>query len=277
MDNKQLRMRIFRQMIGYFLLFLLCQIGGEMIVLLTSGEVPMAAQNDAVFAQLVLECVSRHPYACMLGTYCLLFVILLYKKARKRQIVIPMVPAGRMTAAQAVSGVVMGAAGCMWSGIVLELIARRTAEASPFTQTVTVTDPVWMEVLAIVIAAPLMEEILFRGAIYSRMRVLTRPLAAVLCQAAVYAAMYGDTTSMIWGFLFGVILGLSILRTEDLRAPVLIHIAYNTVTFLSPRFYDDLFSARGVTTTGLIVSGLLLAAAGVVFFREPRNQTPEVM
>ena len=98
MDNKQLRMRIFRQMIGYFLLFLLCQIGGEMIVLLTSGEVPMAAQNDAVFAQLVLECVSRHPYACMLGTYCLLFVILLNKKARKRQIVIPMVPAGRMTA-----------------------------------------------------------------------------------------------------------------------------------------------------------------------------------
>ncbi len=269
-------MKIFRQVIGYFLLFMLCQVAGETIVVMLSGEAPMSTGDQALLAQQVLSCIERHPYACLLASHGLLGAVLLYKKlVRRRDVIVKTEPQGSLSLVQALSGVVMGASGCLWANVMLELYERRASAGMLTAEAASPVDPTWMVFLSAALASPLIEELLFRGAIFSRMRLIVKPLPAVLCQAAIYAAMFAEGVSMLWASVFGLLMGLAVLRTNDYRAPVLIHMAYNAVSFLSDYWFEDIFSARSTTIGVLITSGLLLVAAAFFFFREPVGEANE--
>ncbi|MDR1668477.1 MAG: CPBP family intramembrane metalloprotease [Oscillospiraceae bacterium] len=90
-----------------------------------------------------------------------------------------------------------------------------------------------VKLLCTVIAAPLAEEVVFRGL---TQRFLLRgfsPGFAVLWQAVFFAAFHGTKLQMIYVLPAGIVLGLVYRRSGTLLAPIILHMAFNAYSELS--------------------------------------------
>jgi ABC-2 type transport system permease protein len=87
--------------------------------------------------------------------------------------------------------------------------------------------PIWVCILAIV-AAPVFEELLFRGLIFQSLWRTTGPTLAILGSAAVFALVH-PPVSVIPVFVLGIAAAISFRKSGFLLAPVLTHATYNTI------------------------------------------------
>ena len=111
-------------------------------------------------------------------------------------------------------------------------IWKQDAELSSFLS--RAERPVWICILAIV-AAPLFEEVLFRGLIFQGLRRTTGPFLAILGSAAVFAIVH-PPISVIPVFGQGIAAALSFQESGFLLAPILTHAVYNTMVIFLRKF-----------------------------------------
>jgi membrane protease YdiL (CAAX protease family) len=98
----------------------------------------------------------------------------------------------------------------------------------------TSTDPaiIGLMVFAAVVAAPLCEEIVFRGYFYPAAKKFVGPWAAGICSALVFAAAHGSLAALLPLFVFGCVLVFIYEKTGSLWAPVAVHFCFNGATVL---------------------------------------------
>ncbi len=88
-----------------------------------------------------------------------------------------------------------------------------------------------MSALAVVIIAPIFEEIVFRGVLYRYLKEGTNAIAANFIQAALFGFCHGN---MIWGvatFAMGLCFAASYEYKQSLVAPIIMHISVNAFAF----------------------------------------------
>lgn len=85
----------------------------------------------------------------------------------------------------------------------------------------------WIVVLA-VLAAPPLEEYLFRGLLYRTLLRSARPAVAILASAAIFAAIH-PPIAFPAVFCLGIVAALALRATGLLIAPVLAHMTYNAI------------------------------------------------
>ena len=83
---------------------------------------------------------------------------------------------------------------------------------------------------AAVIAAPLCEEIVFRGYLYSATKRFAGPWAAGVCSALIFAAAHGSIAALLPLFAFGCVLVFVYEKTGSLWAPIAVHFCFNGAT-----------------------------------------------
>lgn len=96
-------------------------------------------------------------------------------------------------------------------------------------------------VVAAVVAAPVCEEIVFRGYFYPAAKKFVGPWVAMVCSALVFAAAHGSLAALLPLFVFGCVLVFLYEKTGSLWAPMAVHFCFNgaTVLFqLAARYYD---------------------------------------
>lgn len=104
-------------------------------------------------------------------------------------------------------------------------------------------DPVILGLMtfAAVIAAPLCEEIVFRGYFYPVMKKFGGFRVAAVCSALVFAAAHGSVTALLPLFIFGCVLVFLYEKTGSLWAPIATHLCFNGATVLvqlAVRYYE---------------------------------------
>jgi membrane protease YdiL (CAAX protease family) len=99
-------------------------------------------------------------------------------------------------------------------------------------------------VLMVGVAAPVVEEILFRGMLLSRLVRSMRTRWAIVIQALVFAGIHLLDPSAIAAlpglFIIGVVLGYAALRSRNLSLPILIHAGVNLTAAVLLIFGGDL-------------------------------------
>jgi ABC-2 type transport system permease protein len=95
------------------------------------------------------------------------------------------------------------------------------------------TQPLWIWLL-LVMAAPLVEEFLFRGLIFQGIRRTAGPLLAVVGSAALFALVH-PPIAIIPVFGLGIAAALSLNQSGLLLAPILAHAVYNGCVLLLNR------------------------------------------
>ncbi len=82
-------------------------------------------------------------------------------------------------------------------------------------------------VLATVVAAPFVEEVLFRGLIYTRLREGMPRIAAILVSSVVFGAMHGTPVHLLYTIPLAILMCLVYERYGSLWACILLHAGFN--------------------------------------------------
>lgn len=94
---------------------------------------------------------------------------------------------------------------------------------------------------AAVVAAPLCEEIVFRGYLYPVLKKFSSIGVAAFCSSLFFAAAHGNLTALLPLLIFGGLLVFLYEKTGSLWAPIAAHLCFNAATVavqMAIRYYD---------------------------------------
>src|SRR5262245_9594142 len=99
------------------------------------------------------------------------------------------------------------------------------------------TEPVWLLWVALAVAAPLFEEVFFRGFLLKGLSFMG-PVAAIGITAALWAAVHlqYDRYDVSVIFLLGLLLGTARVKTDSLLVPIVLHAAINLLATVETAF-----------------------------------------
>lgn len=97
--------------------------------------------------------------------------------------------------------------------------------------------PIVVQVLVTSVAAPLVEELLFRGIVYKRLRTIMNITPAMIISAALFGLVHGNMVQFVYAFLIGLIFAFVYEKFKTIWAPIILHASANMlsviITFLS--------------------------------------------
>lgn len=79
--------------------------------------------------------------------------------------------------------------------------------------------------------APLLEEVLFRGLVFRELEDIMDTKTAVFVQALLFGVYHFNITQGIYTVFLGVVLGLALVWTKSIWAPIIIHMVNNSVSY----------------------------------------------
>lgn len=124
------------------------------------------------------------------------------------------------------------------SGVILTLIESYTGlKTQNPIEAVVSKIPLWGTFLFVVVIAPILEEIVFRGILCKRLLPLGEGYAVAL-SAACFALLHGNFYQLFYAFTLGCFFSFVYVKTGKLRYTILYHMAINFVGgFISPIIY----------------------------------------
>ena len=84
-----------------------------------------------------------------------------------------------------------------------------------------------LTVISVVICAPIMEEILFRGLFYGVAKRFTHPTYAAIAVSVFFGAVHGNFLSLLPLTLLGLMFTMAYERTRSLLVPMVMHAVFN--------------------------------------------------
>ena len=124
----------------------------------------------------------------------------------------------------------------------------------------------------IVIAAPILEELLFRGVILDGLLKNYQPPRAIAFSAFLFALVHGNLTQGIGAFMIGLLIGWIYWKTQSLIPGMIIHFINNLVAFVTIMIVpeEDIFKSTrelmgNPSFYWLVVMGCGLIASGGVW------------
>jgi membrane protease YdiL (CAAX protease family) len=126
-----------------------------------------------------------------------------------------------------------------------------------------------LSVLDIVLIAPIIEEIFFRGFLLTSLTTRFSIKNSILISSAIFGIVHTD---LIGATIFGIVLSIIYLKAKSLYAPIIIHIANNALIFIVLYFYMVFENVSEYTITdfqndwwiGLI--GLIIGLPWFIYF-----------
>ena len=126
------------------------------------------------------------------------------------------------------------------------------------------SDKLWLQILVVGIAAPVAEELLFRGILYRRMRTWLSVGPSALAALLIFAAVHGNLLQALYAFILGALLVWIYERFAKLTAPIILHVSANLISILVQQS-TWLSSYLQTYAVAACIIGFAGTAAGVVY------------
>lgn len=113
---------------------------------------------------------------------------------------------------------------------VVYALNNQIAPLQPIVETLRDTrDPMlWgCAIFSVVIVAPIVEEFVFRGLLYTGIRRGTNPIIAIVVSAGLFGLVHGVWSAIVVTALLGALLAIVYERTRSLVAPTIMHALFN--------------------------------------------------
>ena len=124
---------------------------------------------------------------------------------------------------------------------------------------------IFWEVAGTCVAAPILEEILYRGILYQRMKTWYGKVPGILASAFLFGLMHMNLVQFLYAFLLGILLALFLEKAGHLYGAILGHMAANLIAVVR----TETGFLHGVEQNRLLFFGstLLLILLAVFFIR----------
>lgn len=126
------------------------------------------------------------------------------------------------------------------SGIwVLDVLLSRLHLPDLLKESFDILQSGWMGILAIAVAGPILEELLFRGAITKILLQKYTPTKAILFSALIFGVFHVNPVQVVGGCIIGLLLAWIYYKTASLIPCILIHIINNSLSVYFSLRYPD--------------------------------------
>lgn len=129
-------------------------------------------------------------------------------------------------------------------------------------------------ILKVVILAPVIEELIFRGVIMHGLMRNNSKFTAVFVSALLFALFHLNPWQFPATFVLGLLLGILMLRTRNIYLCILGHAINNGLVLISIQFFDPIQKTsffQSSKPNQLIISALISASALALIFLFSRN------
>lgn len=133
----------------------------------------------------------------------------------------------------------------------------------------------WGTALKVVLLAPLVEEILFRGIIMHGLMRNYRGWLAVLMSGILFSAFHLNPWQMTYTFFLGLLLGWLMLKTRSLPLAILVHAMNNLLVLLSLTYHEQVSQSalyQLSRSNSVVLSSLVLIACMVIIYYITRSR-----
>ena len=120
-----------------------------------------------------------------------------------------------------------------------------------------------MQILSVGLAAPVVEELVFRGILMNRMKWLPA-WASVLIQAMIFGAIHMNWFQSLYAFLAGILLGLVYMKYRSITIAITGHIAFNMASVVLGEFLTE-----DNALVVLIICPVVMVACGTLLIARP--------
>ena len=165
-----------------------------------------------------------------------------------------------------VSVLIMGAAVCLALNhlMIYSRLTELLQEGYEDTAALLFQGRLILEIAVAGILIPVVEELIFRGLAYRRMRWYIKPVPAMILSAMYFAAVHGNWLQGIYAFIMGVLLAFAYERFHSILAPMLIHIGANTVSVIISE--TELLEFVYEDDTAFLIATVIAAVLFVITF-----------
>ena len=120
-----------------------------------------------------------------------------------------------------------------------------------------------VEMLASAVLTPIMEELLYRGILYGRLRRTLGTRTALIGSALVFAIMHGNLVQFLYALLMGLLFAAFLEKDRNLVIPILCHMAVNALAVCRTELgwlqgTTDYSPLAWTLSLGLLLAGLVL-------------------
>lgn len=124
--------------------------------------------------------------------------------------------------------------------------------------------PIIIQLIGLGIVVPVMEEMIYRGLLYRRMREYLPMTACIIGTAMVFGIYHGNFVQLIYAAVIGVFLAYLFEIFRSVKAPVLFHVVANLTSMVCTWFsaFDWIFSSIIIVAVVTVVCCVI--AAGMV-------------
>ncbi len=142
-------------------------------------------------------------------------------------------------------------------------------ESSGLTETTAAS------IISAVIMAPMMEELVFRGATLFHARKTGMPFwAANIIQAALFGVMHMNLVQGCYAFVLGLFLGWVYNRYQTIWMPIFLHFAFNGLNYVLSTLLEGVNESLGLYIVFTVVG--VVGMIGVFFLVKKENATMKV-
>lgn len=85
-------------------------------------------------------------------------------------------------------------------------------------------------ILAAVVMAPVLEELIFRAMMVTRLSASVGNLPAIIISSAIFGAVHGHIVWSTYAFLLGILLGVIFVRSRSIAVSIATHMGFNLVS-----------------------------------------------
>lgn len=207
-----------------------------------------------VLAEEMTQYVLKQSNMITIIAGCLtLFVLWIFFLIRKKKL-IHEVNIAAISGKQAAYIIVLGIALSTVVCAVLALLPEAWLEAYAEQSQYMVGESVIIMIIANMIVAPVVEEVVVRGLMLSRLKKGMPVVWAVVISSVLFGLAHGQILWITYAALLGVVLAVVALKTESLVGSILLHMTFNVFGTVVPIVFS------GFTSTGAIVAMVVVGA-----------------
>ncbi len=237
-------------------------------------------QGEALQVEELLNFVNVYTMGLLLlANFLVLLLLFSIWTLRRRNFFAACGLSNKTTMPIVMLSLLMGVAANIWFSFMINLlpIPEQLLEGYSQASSTIETGPVWIAVLSLLIGAPLVEEVLYRGLIYGQLRTFLPTALAVGVQAFLFGLIHGNPVWIAYAAVLGIVLGYLRVVTGSLWPPLLFHISFNAGSYLFGYFVVSYGENHTVMTLLLLGSAalFLLTLYGVYYRSDDRENTQQ--
>ncbi len=180
----------------------------------------------------------------------------------------------KISGKNAVLAVVFGASLQVFVAVTLSLIPLPQSLVDSFAQNNELLSggSIAIQFINVALLTPVIEELIFRGLVFTRLRRGMRPVLALILSTVIFGWAHGHIISFVYAGLLGIVLALLMKKNNDsVLAPIFCHAGFNGASYLLDRIEEitlPVFALYFAAMAAAVVCGYLL-------LRPARSETEE--